>query len=267
MRIEVFVDDEREPRASLEAPAELELDTTGLADGPHVLRIRAHEEGEQAGTQSIPFTVRNGPGIAVFGLSDDEVVRGRVPLLVNAYGSRVGDTFDPVRAETPAPVPTWAWVLALSVSAFLIWYLATSYRDYAAELAAKAPTQAGTAPAATPAAPSVSEEESALGAQVFGNYCSACHQLTGTGLPGVFPPLAGDPVVNAEDATEHIHTILHGKQGVTIAGVAYPAAMPPFAEQLSDAQIAAVVNHERTSWGNAAALTKSETVTAVRAKP
>jgi mono/diheme cytochrome c family protein len=270
MKIDIFVDDDREPRVSLDAPAEFELDTTALADGPHVLHIRAQEDGEKAGTQSIPFTVRNGPGIAVFGLADDEVVRGSVPLLVNAYGSRVGDTFDPVRAETPAPVPTWAWVVALSVAAFALWYLATSYRDYAAALEAKAPTQASVMPppsAATPAAATPGEDERALGAQVFRNYCSPCHQLTGTGLPSVFPPLVNDPVVTAADHTEHIHTILHGKQGVAIAGVTYGAAMPPFADQLSNAQIAAVVNHERTSWGNAAPLTTVEQVAAVRARP
>src|SRR5262247_99843 len=150
MRIEFFVDDEPTPRAIVDAPAQFELDTTALPDGRHVLRIRAGEDGETPGVHTIPFTVRNGPGIAVFGLADDEVVRGRIPLLVNAYGSRVGDTFDPVRAETPAPVPTWTWVLALGVAAFCMWYLATAYRDYAAELASRAP---GAAPRAASLAP------------------------------------------------------------------------------------------------------------------
>lgn len=267
MRIELFVDDEPTPRVTLDAPAQFELDTTGLPDGPHVLRIRAGEDGETPGVHAIPFTVRNGPGIAVFGLAEDEVVRGRVPLLVNAYGSRVGDTFDPVRAETPAPVPTWTWVLALGVAAFCLWYLATAYRDYAAELASKAPTAPRVAAAATvPSA--VSESDKALGAQIFGNYCAPCHQQAGSGLPGVFPPLAGDPVVNAADANEHIHTILHGLQGKTIGSNSYGAAMPPFAAQLTDEQVAAVANHERTSWGNAAPTTTASAVSAQRdAKP
>jgi mono/diheme cytochrome c family protein len=266
MRIDLFVDDEPEPRASRDAPAQFDLDTTGLPDGPHVLRICAIGEGEAPGVQTIPFTVRNGPGIAVFGLADDEVVRGRVPLLVNAYGSRVGDTFDPVRAETPAPVPTWTWVLSLGVAAFALWYLATAYRDYAAELASTAPATphaavAGTAPVEG------SDADRALGAQVFGNYCAACHQQAGTGLPNVFPPLAGDPVVNAADPTEHIHTILHGLQSKSIGGFVYAAAMPPFAAQLSDEQVSAVVNHERTSWGNSAPTTTPSTVSALRGKP
>ena len=270
MRIELFVDDESEPRAALDAPAEFELDTTRLSDGAHVLHIRASEEGQPAGVHTIPFTVRNGPGIAVFGLADDEIVRGRVPLLVNAYGSRVGDTFDPVRAETPAPVPTWTWVLALGVTAFCLWYLATAYRDYAAELAAKAPSApraAAVAPTTSGSAPAeAGGADRALGAQVFGNYCAPCHQQTGTGLPSVFPPLAGDPVVNAADPTEHIHTIFHGLQNKTIGNVTYAAAMPSFAAQLTDEQIAAVVNHERTSFGNSAPTTTPIAVSALREK-
>ena len=74
-------------------------------------------------------------------------------------------------------------------------------------------------------------------------------------------------MVNAGDPTEHIHTILHGLQGKTIGGIAYAAAMPTFAAQLTDEQIAAVVNHERTSWGNSAPTTVVSAVSAVREKP
>ena len=87
MRIDVFVDDERGPRASFEPPGQLELDTSDLADGPHVLRVRASGGEGSAGNQEIPFVVRNGPGIAVVGLRKQEVVRGRVAILVNAYES------------------------------------------------------------------------------------------------------------------------------------------------------------------------------------
>ena len=104
----------------------------------------------------------------------------------------------------------------------------------------------------------------AQGAQVFGNYCSACHQLTGQGLPGVFPPLAGSATVKSKDPSEHVRTVLHGLHGKTIAGVAYPAVMPPFGPQLTDAEVAAVVNHERSSWGNNAPLVQPEDVAGAR---
>lgn len=44
--------------------------------------------------------------------------------------------------------------------------------------------------------------------------------------------------------------ILHGAQGRTIDGTEYASPMPGFADQLDDDQVAAIVNHERTSWGN-----------------
>src|SRR5262245_55242074 len=148
MRIEVFIDDESAPRYRVEPPAPLELDTEGLADGPHRLRVHAIEDSGTIGVEEIPFTVRNGPGIAVVGLSGGDTVRGRVPLLVNAFASRPGDIFEPIRAETPAPIPTWAWVLFLVVVAWGMWYGASEFRAYRAmSAAATVPSVGPTAPA------------------------------------------------------------------------------------------------------------------------
>src|SRR4029450_5873403 len=138
------------PRQTLVPPATLELDTEGLADGPHRLRVHAIEDSGTVGVEVIPFTVRNGPGIAVVGLSDGDTVRGRIPLLVNAFASRPGDTFEPERAETAAPIPTWAWVLFLVGVAWGMWYVATDLRAYQASqvASAAAPSQASMAPGA-----------------------------------------------------------------------------------------------------------------------
>ena len=264
MRIEIFIDDESVPRQTLEPPATLELDTEGLADGPHRLRVHAIDESGTVGVEEIPFTVRNGPGIAVVGLSDGDTVRGRVPLLVNAFASRPGDAFEPVRAETPAPIPTWAWVLFLVVVAWGMWYVATELRAYQAWKVAAAPasTHASAAPGASG---SVGPPAwAALGEQVYGNKCAACHQLTGQGLPGVFPPLKGSAVVSSPDPTEHIRTVLRGLSGKTIGGVTYASPMPAFADQLTDEELAAVLSYERTSWGNRAPPVKPEDVVARR---
>jgi cytochrome c oxidase cbb3-type subunit 2 len=103
-----------------------------------------------------------------------------------------------------------------------------------------------------------------LGEQVYGNKCAACHQLDGQGLPGVFPPLKGSAVVTSPDPTEHIHTVLRGLSGKTVGGVTYAAAMPEFADQLTDEEVAAVLSYERSSWGNQAQVVKSEDVLARR---
>src|SRR3989475_11021823 len=139
MRIEIFLDDESVPRQTLRPPATLELDTEGLTDGPHRLRVHAIGDSGTVGVEEIPFTVRNGPGIAVVGLSDGDTVRGRVPLLVNAFASRPGEAFEPERAETPAPIPTWAWVLFLIVVACGLWYVATVLMAYQERTAATTP--------------------------------------------------------------------------------------------------------------------------------
>jgi len=107
-------------------------------------------------------------------------------------------------------------------------------------------------------------ESAAQGSKLYATHCAACHQTGGAGVEGAFPPLAGDPVVTADDPTRHIDIILNGAQGQVIDGVSYSAAMPGFASRLSDAEIAAIVNHERTSWGNDAPTVDAGDVARVR---
>lgn len=114
------------------------------------------------------------------------------------------------------------------------------------------------------AAPAVKLTAEELGAQVYGNNCAVCHQATGKGMPNVFPALAGDPVVTASDPTEHIDIVLHGTQGRSINGKTFAAQMPGWGSQLSDEEIAAVINHERTSWGNQAPTVTVKDVAALR---
>jgi mono/diheme cytochrome c family protein len=97
--------------------------------------------------------------------------------------------------------------------------------------------------------------------------CSACHQAGGEGIPGVFPPLKGSGVVNRDDAAKHIRVILDGMQGARAGVVVYTAVMPPFAGALSDAEIAGIVDYERSSWGNHGAPVTAAQVTAERALP
>jgi cytochrome c oxidase cbb3-type subunit II len=52
------------------------------------------------------------------------------------------------------------------------------------------------------------------------------------------------------DATMHIKVVLSGLHDTKVGGVAYASAMPPFAATLSDAEIADIVDYERSSWGN-----------------
>jgi mono/diheme cytochrome c family protein len=92
--------------------------------------------------------------------------------------------------------------------------------------------------------------DAARGASLFADNCAPCHGAEAKGVPGIFPPLAGDPVVNATDPAEQITTVLGGLHGKTINGQKYEGEMTPFADKLSDQQIADIIDHERTSWGN-----------------
>ena len=103
--------------------------------------------------------------------------------------------------------------------------------------------------------PSASASGSAMkvdGKQIYIGNCAACHQATGLGLAGVFPPLADSEWV-LESPVTLTHILLHGIQGkMTVKGVSYQGVMPAW-NQLSDAEIAAVISYIRSDWGNKAA--------------
>ena len=87
------------------------------------------------------------------------------------------------------------------------------------------------------------------GASLFKQQCSGCHQPTGKGVPGNFPPLAGNPDLFLSRSFPAM-VALFGMEGkITTEGQTIASAMPSFGH-LSDAEIAAVVNYVRGAWGN-----------------
>jgi mono/diheme cytochrome c family protein len=102
------------------------------------------------------------------------------------------------------------------------------------------------------------------GAELF-TRCAACHQATGLGVPGAYPPLMGSEwLLNNPEVP--IRIVLHGLQGpITVKNTNFNNAMTPFGDQLSDAEIAAIISYERSSWGNAASKITAEQVASVRA--
>jgi mono/diheme cytochrome c family protein len=105
--------------------------------------------------------------------------------------------------------------------------------------------------------------QSADGQQVFNANCVACHQATGKGLPGVFPPLDGSEWVNGNGRVL-ANIVLHGVTGeMSVAGQTYKGAMPAFG-QLGDAELAAVLSHVRSAWSNKSAAIKADLIAAER---
>lgn len=113
---------------------------------------------------------------------------------------------------------------------------------------------------------SAQSQAEGLGAQIYKGKCAGCHGKKGEGSPNLFPSLAGDPVVTEKDPHDHIQTVLFGRHGAIIGGVTYTVYMPAWAGQLSDEEVAAVINHERTSWGNNAPTVTPSEVAKVRAE-
>lgn len=254
--ISIFLDDAAEPIATYDPPATAELDTTALEDGSHVLRIRAQDALGNIGVREIPFVVQNGPGITITGLRANERVSGRLELALNAFGAH--EPFDPVRAESSGPIPVWTWVMAALIAAWAGWYGLTEFQEPAAfaQTSAVNAVAAANAPMANGGPASFSGrgaaagfDYAATGPQLYTSNCSACHGAGGAGIPGAFPPLAADPVVTASDPKTQISVVLRGLHGKVISGKSYTSQMPAF-PQLSDADIAAIIDHERTSWGN-----------------
>ncbi|MBV8197098.1 MAG: c-type cytochrome [Candidatus Eremiobacteraeota bacterium] len=102
------------------------------------------------------------------------------------------------------------------------------------------------------------------GRAIFALNCAACHQANGRG-GGPYPPLAGNPDVNAVDSGGVIQTVLNGRTGpITVNGRQYGGNMPSWRE-LSDDQIAAVLTYVRSAWGNGAPAVSADQVAAARA--
>ncbi len=104
----------------------------------------------------------------------------------------------------------------------------------------------GTARGAT----QVSASVLARGHSIYAERCESCHQASGAGLPPGYPPLANNPSIEMESAVNPIRMVLNGGYPPQTAGNPRPYGMPPFAQVMSDDDIAAVVSYIRISWGN-----------------
>lgn len=128
--------------------------------------------------------------------------------------------------------------------------------EKAAETPATTPDTAGMQAAAPAAAAGMDGKAEYL-------VCQTCHQENGEGLPNLYPPLAGSEWLNGEPEIP-IAIVLHGMQGeIEVKGQKFNNVMAPWAS-LSDAQIAAILTYERSSWGNSSSAVTAEQVAAVR---
>jgi len=121
----IFIDDEKEPIGEFVAPVHFELDTRKLVDGKHNLRVISKDPHGKEGLRLIPFEVKNGPHISIEGISDNAVVDGILPIMVNAYGKGDSNKFYIEGSETPQSIPALFWILLIGFVGWALYYLIT----------------------------------------------------------------------------------------------------------------------------------------------
>jgi mono/diheme cytochrome c family protein len=170
--------------------------------------------------------------------------------------SRAREQAEPFERNNPVP-----WLLGLVGACLCVWGVSYFLLNPSLKPSAALPSERA---AITP--PQAAAPVAADGAQIFASRCASCHQTTGAGLPGVFPPLAGSEWVNG-DASKVAEILLLGINGpITVKGATFQGVMPAFGHQLSDAEIAAVASYVRSSFGNKSPAVTTDVVKAEIAK-
>ena len=103
------------------------------------------------------------------------------------------------------------------------------------------------------------------GKDIFLKHCVSCHQLDGSGVPGMYPPLRkSDWVIG--DKKRIISVVLNGLQGeIVVSDETYSQVMPK-QDYLTDEQIAKVLSFIRQNLGNKAGTVNTVEVKNLRPK-
>ena len=102
------------------------------------------------------------------------------------------------------------------------------------------------------------------GATLYDKHCAACHGDRGEGVPGVYPALAGSRAVTMALPANLVHMVLEGGFPPATSGNPRPYGMPPFATVLSNDEVAQLLTHIRSNWGNQGAPVSTLDVTRYR---
>lgn len=170
---------------------------------------------------------------------------------------------DPVEGRERAP---WFFTAAIAIALFWGgWYLGRYGGEFGlATHVALGGRDVGTVAAVSAQSEAAVTDPVAAGERIFANNCSSCHQASGQGMPGAFPPVVGSEWVTGDPETL-ARILLHGLQGpVQVAGQSYNGAMPAWKDILKDEEIAAVATYLRQWKPNAAPAVNASQVAALR---
>jgi mono/diheme cytochrome c family protein len=88
------------------------------------------------------------------------------------------------------------------------------------------------------------------GKRIYDARCATCHAVDGKGKLPHYPPLANNQSIEMISAVNPIRMVLNGGYPPGTKKNPMPYGMPPFAQSLSDLEVASVVTYIRTAWGN-----------------
>lgn len=106
-----------------------------------------------------------------------------------------------------------------------------------------------------------------LGSKIYDAQCASCHGAQGRGKLPEYPPLADNQSIQMNSAVNPIRMVLNGGFPPGTAGNPRPYGMPPFAQSLSDDEVAAVVTFIRVSWGNRGSAVSARQANELRSAP
>ncbi|MBL9085712.1 MAG: hypothetical protein JNM10_01085 [Planctomycetia bacterium] len=239
--IRLYLDEDKEPFKTARPPLRFQFSTLHLADGPHRLRVEAHNGLAGESIKEIPFHVRNGVAITVSGIEPNQEIAGQVGLIINAYAGNTEIDFEPSRAETPQPVPTWAWLIFLVIVAWTMFYVLN--------------------PATKPVATASAGISPTVGERVYVDVCAKCHGEDGKGDARLGPAqLVDSAMVLTPDPTDLVSWVVGGPVPEdAIAGNDSIGSGRPRMRMLSfgpprvkSADLVATLNYVRNHWGNQA---------------
>ena len=172
---------------------------------------------------------------------------------------------DPEPSVANAALPVWLFIL-LAVGLFMGMVYLDNHAGGFNAVVYKPYTSSNMVAQLTPIDPA--QKAFLAGQGLYSTTCSVCHQASGLGTPGQFPPLAGSEWVNEPDPSRMIRIMLDGLTGpITVKGVQWPGnvLMPGFrGAGPTDEDLANIATYVRKAWGNNAPAVTPEQVTAVK---
>ncbi|MGG4603969.1 cytochrome c [Paenalcaligenes sp. Me131] len=104
------------------------------------------------------------------------------------------------------------------------------------------------------------DSDMAIGRRTYLAACAGCHGSKGEGIPNVAPAMYGNATLAMDSAQDLIRVVLNGIPTQTFTGNQRMYAMPPFAHDLSDEEIADLSTWMRAEWGGQATAVTSDQV-------